>query len=279
MRSSSVIFRVLQSAAATLALLAVMPVGGCVAGRDGSARFMLFDNATPAQVARDAFNIYDADLRRRSITQLSTSSFGGEEPYVRTYRLLSDDVDPTVRAACIKALGMHGTAADSPLIARFLADESPIVRWEAAVALQKIHDPAAARPLMDRLHADPDLDVRAAAATALGQYAQPAVFNSLVAGLNDRDFAVAANSRESLRLLTGEDLGDDPAPWLAWSRDKGADLFERQQPYMWYPFTRSPTLMSRLLFWQPAPDTSPRVPVGLKADTGGAGETSPPSDL
>jgi len=73
----------------------------------------------PSDVARDAFDVYDADKRRRAINQLSTADWGGEPPYLKTYRLLLDDPDATVRAAAVSALGRHGTVNDVPrLIAR-----------------------------------------------------------------------------------------------------------------------------------------------------------------
>ena len=95
------------------------------------------------------------------------------------YRLLMDDPDATVRAACIKALGAHGTVDDALLIIPRLKDEAAFVRWQAAKSLQRIHHEQAVGPLLDAMKSDEDVDVRMAAADALGQYPRPAVFDAL----------------------------------------------------------------------------------------------------
>ncbi|MDH3585082.1 MAG: hypothetical protein OER86_12790, partial [Phycisphaerae bacterium] len=89
---------------------ATLLIGGCRGGAD--AELPGIDDLlaglmpeTPAQVARDLFNMHDADRRRRAINLLSTAPFGGEPPYVKAYRELVTDPDRTVRAACLRALG------------------------------------------------------------------------------------------------------------------------------------------------------------------------------
>lgn len=106
---------------------------------------------SPGQLARDAFNVYDPDKRRNSIALLSTASFGGEEPYLRMYRLILDDPDASVRAACIRALGLHGHREDVLRIVPYLEDATGFVRWESALALQKLHHPEAVGPLIKAL--------------------------------------------------------------------------------------------------------------------------------
>jgi len=190
-----------------------------------------FMSPSPGQTARDAFNLYDADLRRQSITSLSAADFGGEEVYVRMYRLLMDDPDPTVRAACVKALGIHGHTQDAQLIAIQLEDVDPMVRWEAAKSLQHIHHESAVGPLIKILRDDEDVDVKMATAYALGQYAQPRVFHALVGTLNDQSFGVVYEGCRALCTLTGQDLGEDANDWMAWAKAHHDNLFEYQKPY------------------------------------------------
>ena len=42
----------------------------------------------------------------------------------------------------------------------------------------------------------------------------------LIAALRSDDTSIRATSRHNLQRLVGEDLGEDPAAWLAWLRDQ-----------------------------------------------------------
>ena len=224
-----------------------------------------FIKPTPSQVAREAFNVYDADKRRRSVALISASSFGHEQPYVRMYRLLIDDQDPTVRASCAHALGLHGTAEDALIIIPLLHDSTGFVRWEAAKALQKLHNDQAIRPLIETLTEDEDADVRMAAATALGQYPNLAVYNALVGALSYRDFGVVQASADSLALLTGEDLGTDGVAWLDFAADNpGARLFANQQLYTYTPYQKPPGRLQKMKFWEEKDPIRPQIPTGLE---------------
>ncbi len=249
---------------------AVMVLGGCAleGGRDQSIfsdMIEKFSPPTPSEAARDAFNVYDADKRRNAINLLASSSFGSLPPYVRTYRLLLDDSDPSVRAACVKALGAHGEVSDAETIAGLLSDPSAFVRWEAAKALQRIHNPVAIDPLRRTLAGDEDDDVRMAAADALGQYASSAVFDSLIGALTDANFAVALAARESLHTLTGQDLGSEPRDWMAWADQHRDNLFAGQQVYVYHPYQKPPSRFQKLNPWYEQPPPEAKMPVGLQA--------------
>ncbi len=220
----------------------------------------------PSEVARQAFNVYDPDLRRRSVALLSSSHFGHEEPYVRMYRLLIDDQDPTVRAACAHALGLHGTTQDAPTLTALLKDDTGFVRWEAAKALQKIHHLDAVGPLMQAMANDLDNDVRLAAAAALGQYPTRPVFNALVGALSDHNFGVVQTASASLTLLTGQDLGTDGGPWLDFASANTSDLFVAQRRYTYTPYQAPPGKFSKIKFWDKPEVVEPQQPVGLIPD-------------
>ncbi len=219
---------------------------------------------SPSQVARQAFNVYDADVRRRSVAQLSSSYFGHEEPYVKMYRLLIDDQDPTVRAACAHALGRHGTTQDAPTLTALLKDETGFVRWEAAKALQKIHHTDAVGPLMQAMSDDEDADVRLAAAAALGQYPTKPVFNALVGALTDHNFGVVQTAKVSLTQLTGQDLGSDGGPWLDFAAADPGRLFTAQKQYTYMPYQKPPGKFKKIKFWDQPEVVHPQPPVGLR---------------
>ncbi len=219
---------------------------------------------SPAQTARDAFNVHDPDLRRRSVALLSAASFGGEQPYLRMYRLLVDDTDATVRAACIKAIGQHGTLEDAPLLVAHLKDEDTFVRWEAAKALQKVHYPGATGPLVRAITDDEDADVRMAAAYALGQYPEMRVYHALVGALNDQSFSVVQAAQHALQTLTGYDFGYEASLWLMWAQKQADNVFDDRQPYRWQPYTKPPKLIDKALFWIERSPVESKPPKGLE---------------
>ena len=240
---------------------------------------------TPGQAARDAFNMHDPDIRARSVALLSAAPFGGELPYVKTYRMLlgsltgeteiagDPDPDPMVRATAVKALGLHGTVEDVALITPRLdpqVEPSKFVRWQAAVALQKIHNPdLAIRPLLVALREDPDADVRMSAARALGQYASAEVFDSLAAALDDSEYSVVHGAHESLKTLTGKTMPPDAAIWLAWAADHTDQLFDGQQTFTYKPYTKPRGLLDKAQFWNKPEPTEPRKPTGLNEQARG----------
>lgn len=226
-------------------------------------------STTPGEAAREAFNRYDPDTRRKNVTLLAQAPFGGEEVYLDLYRLLLEDPVPTVRAACARALGRHGTPADVERLEPLLTDENGFVRWEAAKSMKKLHNPAAIDSLIERLNEDDDLDVRMACARALGQYPRPRVFDALVGALDDPEFGVSRAAADSLRTLTGQDFDRDARAWLAWSREHRRSLFEQGKLYTYQPYAGPPHFLYRLLvdpviFWSDPEPPEPRVPTGLR---------------
>lgn len=246
---------------------------------------------TPTEAALDAFDVYDADKRRNAIALLSAAPFGGEQPYLRVYRMLlgrepdggtiAPDPDPTVRAAAVRALGMHGDVDDATLLVAMLEDEASFVRWAAAQSLQRIHNPIAAEPLCQAMLRDEDVDVRMAAACAVGQYAQPRVFNSLVGALDDRNYAVVSNAQLSLVTLTGYGGGDHTAAdWLEWAVQHRDNLFADQQEYTYQPYVKPPGMMSKLAFWKKTPPPPRLIPTGMElAKSDEPVNDQPPTDI
>jgi len=242
--------------------------GGRSGGDDTSPIVGLFESTfpdSPSTVARRAFNVYDADERRRSVNELASAPFGGQPPYLKLYRLLLDDPDPTVRAACLRALGKHGEPADVARVVPYMNDRTDFVRVEAATALQRLHHEDAVEPLIRALQNDEHADVRVAAASALAQYPQQRVFQALIGALADREYAVINQSVRSLRTLTGQDYGEDGSKWLAWGEQTGA-MFADQKPYYYPQFIAPPTFFDRLQVWRRPKEVVPTEPTGLARD-------------
>ncbi|MCC5828327.1 MAG: HEAT repeat domain-containing protein [Phycisphaeraceae bacterium] len=222
---------------------------------------------TPTEAVQMATDRYDPDTRRRGLSFLAAAPFGGEEPYVRLYREAATDLDPTVRATAIMALGFHGRPADAAIIIGNLQHNSSMVRWESAKALQRIHNPEAVFPLIEALR-DDQIDVRQAAATALGQYPRPVVVDALINALDDANFGVVATAKRSLIILTGQDHGTDPRTWAAWRREVAPEaMFEGGQDFQWQPFNRPRQWWQRAMPFGGRPAREPRPPTGLENPT------------
>jgi HEAT repeat protein len=253
-------------------------LGGCSWDQSPSstmAGWIGLGGQSSAELAADAFDLEDPDKRRRSIIAIANGPHGDKTPYRRLYRKLTTDPDPTVRAACARALGMHGHVPGATTLAELLDDESTFVRWEAAKALQRIHNPAVTQPLIDTLQEDDDADVRMAAAHALGQYAQPAVVDALITGLRDQNYGVVQQTRDSLRTLTGHPGPANAADWLRWVEAHRGELFAQQQRYTYQPYHGPPNWLDRATFWS---ESGPRqrIPRGMPdAESDDASPSSP----
>lgn len=183
---------------------------------------------TPGKAAR-LMEHQNPDQRRLGVADLAISwKFAHQPPYTTRYKQIAqNDPDYTVRAMAIRALNIARDASATSIFIAALDDERELVRLEAAKALANVPDPKAAPALLRCLQGrretmvdgrpfslDEGKDVRIAAANALRHYRTLDVARTLVSYLNERDFAVAWQSRQSLRDLTGRDLNYDQAGWL-----------------------------------------------------------------
>ena len=204
----------------TIVLLLVgLVCGGCSIYDD-------IDRPTALAYMHDAGS---ADHRRTGISYLVTRAPAGTRPPLpATYRQLAkSDPDFTVRAMAIRCLNVCRDQSATPIFVAGLGDPNVPVRLESAKALANVPDPAAVPGLLDlargvretvvndhRVTSPEDRDVRVAAADALRQYPTLDVERTLIAFLNDPEFAVAWQSRQSLVTLTGHDLAYDEVGWL-----------------------------------------------------------------
>lgn len=114
-----------------------------------------------------------------------------------------------------------------------------------------------------RLPGEGDRDVREAAATALGQYADRRSLAALVYALNDDELAVSRAARQSLRVLTGQDQGDEPKRWQAWA-SAATDPFAGRRRFVYPAFHR------KRYWWEyvpliPGPPNEPAsTPIGYR---------------
>ncbi len=169
----------------------------------------------PQQMVAMAFDPDDADRRRTGIKLLSSEKWGLDEPYTKGYAALAKtDVDPLVRSAAVRALGKSGKQEYQRTLIEALKDPSPMVRWDAAVALDLVPGPAAVEPLRRQGGDDAFADVRTACAKALRHYATRPAVQTLIRLLDDPSYQVRHRARKSLEEAVGRDLGQEPSAWM-----------------------------------------------------------------
>lgn len=260
---------------ATPLLIAALALAGCSANIKPGAKsiFEAFDNTpNPGEYADMAVDRYDANNRALGTLGLANMPFAGEPLYIQLFTANAADPDPAVRIAALRGLATHGDASSAPILLKALADKDKIVRLEAVRGLQRIHSPAAIDPLVTAMR-EPDLtitrqtaetepDIRAEAATALGQYAERRVLNALIAGLDDSSLAVNACALNSLRTLTGQDLGLDRATWFDWLQNT-PEPFAGRSVFNYPTFSRARKFYEYLPFVPRPPNERSAPPAGL----------------
>jgi hypothetical protein len=158
------------------------------------------------------------DKRRQAIMFFSKHEYGRRDPYRKYYtEMARTDDHHVVRAMAIRAMNRARVREETAVYVLGLEHAHPMVRLEAAKALANMPDPAAVAGLIKHLEdADETNDVRVAAADALRLYKTSEAAQALVRVLRDREFGVAWQARQSLRLMTGKDFRFDPGGWLAY---------------------------------------------------------------
>lgn len=119
----------------------------------------------------------------------------GKDPEARAFleKRVADRASSTLRIAALEALLGFGRPA-TPALLPLLRDPSPVVRFA----------------LLDGLRASKDPDTRWIVAVAEAYPAEPG--------------RMRAEHRATLRALTRADVGDDPAAWKAWVKERAASL-------------------------------------------------------
>ncbi|HEX4796413.1 MAG TPA: HEAT repeat domain-containing protein [Humisphaera sp.] len=192
----------------------------------GAAKWLGGDR--PVNAAQMMEDDTSPDNRREGINKLLEYDFTKRDPYTTRYRQIAqtEREDITVKAVAIRASNRSRDVKATPVFVNGLepprqppTGEASLldgwVRLEAAKALVNVPDNAAA-PGLVRLLMNPEenRDVRIAAADALKHYRTLTVARALVKVLNDREFGVSWQARQSLKYLFGRDLGYNDGAWL-----------------------------------------------------------------
>ena len=181
---------------------------------------------TPANEAQQMEDAKTPDARRVGINSLVERTFAKQAPYTTRYAQIGQfDADPIVRATALRALNRSRDGQATGLFITSLTDDNAVVRLEAAKALANVPNENAAEPLLKVFNNVAEThDVRIAAADALRHYRRLDVARALVGVLDERDFGLSWQARQSLRAMTGRDARYDQTAWLQMLSDKESPL-------------------------------------------------------
>ena len=239
-------------------------------GSDFRAMGDVLSPPSPQEAAQWAVDTTDAENMRRGVVLLGTSSFGGVDAYIKLYRFYVKDMkDPLVQAAAISALSRFGNPEDAVLIAERLDSEYPHVRLAAALGLQRIHNASISQAMWKKMGDESEAqETRVELAIGLGQYPQDDSFQALVTALDHTELTVNLAALDSLRLMTGNDMGIDRMRWLGWYETTPVEKRFRGQNFYLYPtFQRHLGFWDYVVFWDIPKFETPGLPNGI-ADAG-----------
>ncbi len=184
--------------------------------------YITHDSASYA--AKKMADMRSPDNQREGMLRLTDFEFARRGIYIKGYEILArNGGDFTVRAAGLRALNRCRAKGYTTLFLESLSDDQELVRLEAADALGNIPDPDAIPLLVVHMGADaePSADVRIACAEALRNFHTVEVMRDLIEVLDDQDFGVAWQARQSLELLTGQDFRYDAKAWVNYLANTG----------------------------------------------------------
>ncbi|MDA0802735.1 MAG: HEAT repeat domain-containing protein [Planctomycetota bacterium] len=174
---------------------------------------------SPGEAATWAVDPTNPTLQREGLALIGDASFGGEEQYLKLYRVyVEESIDPLVKSAAILALARYGTTDDAFMIAKQLRSPNAQVRLAAAKGLQRIYQPKVEADLWRSLllAEEEDSNIRVELALALGQYRSDAAFQALVAALDQPELSVNRAAEWSLWVMTAQSHGLNRPEWLRW---------------------------------------------------------------
>ena len=189
-------------------LLLLVAVGGCQRG-SGPRLGRVSNEDLIANISGD-----DPDLRRGSILELADRKAGKTDTALALFtEVLKTDASPFVRSAAVTAIGMGENVAfiDGPVDA--MEDPSPVVRWDAAKALEILVAPRGLDPLLRHAARDDSLDVRLACITAMRRHRQGDAVRALALLLDDPELSIRHEAHRSLVEIFGVDAGPRSRDW------------------------------------------------------------------
>jgi len=121
--------------------------------------------------------------------------------------------DPLVRKAIQETIAEYSTPLAHAVLVAGLSDDDLDVRLACCLKLGERAEASSTQVLRRVLENEEELDVRLAAVDALGKIPSSESISALAVALQDRDPAMQYAGVQSLRAISGLDLGNDVKAW------------------------------------------------------------------
>jgi len=131
---------------------------------------------------------------------------------------------PVVRREMVRALVAFPVVEAESGLEFAITDEDADIRVIACQGWGQRQTDRAFKLLLKTWRSDTEIDVRVAAIQAIGNFDGEQVFAELVKALSDRDPAVQFAGIQGFRKFSGEDWGEDPETWLAWTQGERPEV-------------------------------------------------------
>jgi hypothetical protein len=148
----------------------------------------------------------------------------------RLTRNLAQEATPLYRAAVVRTLGRMKVPAATEGLRMAVNDSDPSVRIAACEAWARRGDGEGLAVLSHLVGSDTNLDVRMAATRELAEFDSPSAVRALGLALNDPDPALQHRAVQSLKSVTGEDLGNNIPAWRQYVQNGTVDPNQRETP-------------------------------------------------
>ena len=149
---------------------------------------------------------------------------------------IQSESDPLVRQAIQETISNFETPLARAVLLAGLRDSDLDVRVTCCQMLQTRSHPEVIEGLRTVVEHDDELDVRLAAVTALGHIRSPASVAALAVAVKDRDPAMQYAGVQSLKAISGQDLGNDVEAWRQYATSDQPEISVAEQPRSWSPF-------------------------------------------
>jgi len=132
--------------------------------------------------------------------------------------------DPLVRRAIQETIAEYSTPLAHEVLVAGLNDDDLDVRLACCLKLGERAEASSTEVLRRTLESDEELDVRLAAVDALGKIPSTESVAALAIALKDRDPAMQYAGVQSLRAISGLDLGNDVKAWQDYAASEQPQL-------------------------------------------------------
>jgi HEAT repeat protein len=201
-------------AASALVWLGILSLALCLGCADGPFRRLWYYKEW--QQDEQYGPTYHTRMQEMKTLRGSASQYG-EEEQARLAKDLNDklakETCPSYRREIVQTLGALKVPAAMDGLRLAVKDSDPNVRIAGCEAWGQRGGEEALRTLSETVGADANLDVRMAATRELARFRRPEAIRALGVALDDPNPALQYCAVQSLKRISGQDLGNNVAAW------------------------------------------------------------------